>query len=124
MPFLNVRFAGLILALTSSVAGAQSDVSQGLQIMTDRTGGNCLVCHTLPGIQGPASDFGPALTGVGSRYRAEQLRQWLVDARAFRADTLMPPFGTTRDTQHPVRAAPILNEEQIRQVVAALQTFQ
>lgn len=112
------------LAWVCTMATAQSDATVGLQIMTDRTSGNCVVCHTFPGVSGPASDFGPALTGVGKRYSEEQLRQWLVDARVFRTDTLMPPFGTTRDTRHPVRAAPILNEEQIRQVVAALQTFQ
>jgi sulfur oxidation c-type cytochrome SoxX len=112
------------LSLVCTLAAAQSDAAIGLQIMTDRTGGNCVVCHTLPGVQGPASDFGPALQEVGKRYSAAQLRQWVTDARVIKAETLMPPFGTTQGTLQAVRAAPILNEEQIRQVVAALRTFQ
>ena len=124
MPFFYPRLVGFILLLTSCVVTAQSDAAIGLQIMTDRTGGNCVVCHTLPGVRGPASDFGPALQETGKRYNAGQLRQWVVDARVIKTDTLMPPFGTTQGTLQSVRAAPILNEEQIRQVVAALQTFQ
>jgi sulfur-oxidizing protein SoxX len=115
---------GLCIALAAGAAGAQTDAALGLQILSDRSGGNCVVCHNVPGVAGPASDFGPPLRGLGARYSADQLRQWVTDARQIKPDTLMPPFGTTQGTLQFNRAAPLLSPEQINWVVAALQTLQ
>jgi len=118
------RVKGLCVALTAGAACAQTDAALGLQILSDRSGGNCVVCHMVPGVAGPASDFGPPLRGVGARYSADQLRQWVTDARQIKPDSLMPPFGTTQGTLQANRAAPLLSAEQIQWVVAALQTLQ
>jgi len=123
MTFAGRCLGVLWFALAAGAAWAQTDAALGLQILSDRSGGNCVVCHTVPGAAGPASDFGPPLSGVGGRYSADQLRQWVTDARQMKPDTLMPPFGTTQDTHIANRAAPLLSTEQIRQVVAALQTL-
>ncbi len=124
MTFIRRFVWGLCIALAAGAATAQTDAALGLEILADRTGGNCVVCHTVPGVSGPASDFGPPLRGVGARYSADQLRQWVTDARQIKPDTLMPPFGTTQGTLQSNRAAPLLSIEQIQSVVAALQTLQ
>jgi sulfur oxidation c-type cytochrome SoxX len=91
--------------------------------MTSGTLGNCVACHSLPGQTGVGSNFGPSLDRVGTRYRADELRQWVTDARQVKPDTLMPPFGTTQGTKEPIRAQSILSVDEIGHVVAALQTL-
>lgn len=103
---------------------AQGVPEQGFRIMTDGSLGNCLACHALPRQTGVRSTFGPPLDTVGARYSAELLRQWVSDARRLKPDTLMPPFGTTEGTQSPNRPRPMLSDEEISHVVAALQTLQ
>lgn len=116
---LGLGAASLLLGL----AQAQDGVAQGFRIMADRNGGNCLACHALPGQTGLRSNFGPALDTVGARYDAETLRQWVTDARVLQPDTLMPPFGTTAGIHRPSRTQPLLSEQDIRQVVLALQSL-
>lgn len=99
------------------------DVRAGFSIMHDVAAGNCVSCHVLPGQGGLLSSFGPSLAGIGARMNADELRQWIVDARRLKPDTLMPPFGTLQGLQRPQPARPILDERQIRQVLAALQTL-
>ena len=121
--------AALACALFAGIALAQSAAEQGFRIIASGTGGNCLACHSLPGQTGQtgqtglASNFGPALDGVGARYSAGELRQWVTDARRMKPDSLMPPFGTTSGTREPIRAQPILGPHEIDHVVAALQTL-
>ena len=109
--------------LLAGLACAQDAVAPGFRLMVSMSGGNCLACHALPGQAGIASTFGPSLQGVGRRYNAEELRQWVSDARKIRPDTLMPPFGTTEGTHMANRTQAILNAEEIGLIVAALQTF-
>ena len=110
-------------ALGAGAAQAQEAVETGLRIMTDRSSGNCIACHSLPGPGNSGSNFAPALEHVGSRYDAERLRQWVVDARQINPDTLMPPFGSTQGTRQALRSAPMLSSEQIAQVVQALASW-
>ena len=122
---LRPLHAGVALAcaLLVGAAGAQSSAEQGFRIMTTGTMGNCVACHALPGQTGVVSNFGPALKQVGARYSADELRQWVTDARLIKPDTLMPPFGTTQGTAAPIRAQSILSPDEIDHVVAALQSL-
>ena len=88
--------------------------------MTERSLGNCIACHALPGQTGVLSSFAPSLQGVGTRYTATQLQQWVVDARQIRAQTLMPPFGTTQGLNLVSSPQALLTPAQITQVVATL----
>ena len=88
--------------------------------MLQRDAGNCTACHALDNRPTVASNFGPSLAGVGSRYSPDELRQWVTDARVIKPDTLMPPFGTTANTHSPNRAAPLLSAEQISAIVMTL----
>ena len=91
--------------------------------MAAGSAGNCVVCHSMPGASGPPSTFAPALHQVGARYSAQELRQWVTDARVIKSATLMPPLGTTQGTLSPMLAQPLLSFEEISHVVAALQTL-
>lgn len=121
--FGSARRVALVCALFVGAVWAQGTAEQGFRIMASGTLGNCLACHTLPGQPGLASTFGPSLHQVGARYNADELRQWVSDARLIKPDTLMPPFGTTKGTREPIRAQSILSLDEIDHVVAALQTL-
>ncbi len=113
----------ILCAAGSSVVLAQNAPDQGFRIMSNGSLGNCIACHAIPGQGGIASTFGPALDKVATRYSAEELRQWVTDARKINPNTLMPPFATTLGTNQSVRAQSMLTEEQIALVVAALLTL-
>ncbi len=104
-------------ALQANAASPTSTPSaaQGWRILFDQRQGNCAACHSIPNEKGQKtgiqSTFAPALDGVAARYSQEQLRQWVVDARKINPNTLMPPFGA------------MLSEQQVTDVLAALQTL-
>jgi sulfur-oxidizing protein SoxA len=129
----TLLWALLTLGGTSSFALAQTPAQDlGLRIMADRAAGNCISCHEIPAwreanrgldritLQG---DFGPSLQGVALRYSAQQLRQWVVDARVLYPDTLMPPYGTTAGLHLPASRKPVLSPGQIEAVVQTLASF-
>ncbi len=120
MRFSFKFLAAISLALMVGLVGAQGVPEQGFRIISTGTLGNCVACHALPGQRDVPSTFGPSFDKIGSRFDAPTLRQWIVDARVLKPDTLMPPFGTTQGTNAFVRAQSMLSEEQIEHVVAAL----
>ena len=112
--------AGWMLWLGVAI-GAQASAELGWRIITERSLGNCGACHAWQAAPASTSTFAPALDGVAQRYSAAQLRQWVVDARHLRPDTLMPVFGTVSGLRQPVPAQAVLSAEQIDAVVLALQ---
>ena len=124
----------MLLCLWASTGTAQtlSDAEQGLRIMANRQQGNCVTCHKvsvlrdakgIDGAAGKQGDFGPSLDGVATRYNTTQLRQWVMDARLLKPNTLMPPFGTLEGTTQANPARPMLTPEEIDKVTAALATL-
>jgi sulfur-oxidizing protein SoxX len=93
--------------------------------MFDQRSGNCAACHSIPDAKGKKSGiqstFAPPLDGVGSRYSQAQLMQWVVDARAIKPSTLMPPFGVNLNTA--TAKGRLLTDAQIADVVVALETL-
>lgn len=130
---IHTVFKGLLLLGVTMSAWAQSPGrDEGLALMASRTAGNCVTCHDIPAWRDGADPanrltlqgtFGPSLQGVGQRYSPAQLRQWVVDARVIRPDTLMPPYGTTHGLNAPARQQPVLTAAQIDAVVASLMRF-
>lgn len=116
-------FSGLLSLCAVAPAWAQGSPELGFKLMASMSGGNCLACHTVPGQAGNNSTFGPSLQEVARRYNAEELRQWVTDARQIKPGTLMPPFGTTTGTRRAIRSQAMLSPEEISDVVAALQTL-
>ncbi len=129
----HLRLAMLLcLWASTGIAQTLSDAEQGLRIMANRQQGNCVTCHQvsvlrdakgIDGAAGKQGDFGPSLDGVATRYNATQLRQWVMDARLLKPNTLMPPFGTLEGTTQANPARPMLTPEEIDKVTAALATL-
>lgn len=100
------------------------DAQRGRAIVADRQLGLCLLCHRAPiaeeRFQG---DLAPDLAGAGARWSAEQLRSRLRDGLP---GSTMPAYGPRADLQRVGRAwqgEPVLDDQQIEDVVAYLQTL-
>jgi L-cysteine S-thiosulfotransferase len=114
-------------AIPQSLTGAPGDAERGLKIVTNRTVGLCLLCHSGPY---PGERFqgtmAPDLTGAGSRWSEGQLRLRIVDAARLNPETIMPPYYRVEGLNRVApgfRGKPILTAEQIEDVVAYLVTL-
>lgn len=116
-----IRWALWALVLAWGQSAAQANADLGWRIITDRSLGNCGACHAWQAAPASSSTFAPALDGVAQRYSAAQLRQWVVDPRHLRPDTLMPVFGSLIGLRQPAPAQAVLSPEQIDAVLVALQ---
>ena len=97
-------------ALDGSLNG---NAEKGKQLAQARNRGNCLACHVIPGGSQPGTR-GPDLSHFGSSGRSDAEAYAMVfDMRTVNPETLMPPFGTND----------ILNEQELRDVVAYLLSF-
>jgi sulfur-oxidizing protein SoxX len=122
-----MRFWIYILSISFSLSNALAQTAEGqpsgYELMTSKQYGNCIACHNMPGVQGLVSNFAPSLKGVGQKFSAQELTQWVVDARRFNPDTLMPPFGSTHGLNLVRPARVILTNEQIALIVSSLQSW-
>jgi sulfur-oxidizing protein SoxA len=116
-----VRWTAWTLVLAWGHNAAQANAELGWRIITERTLGNCGACHAWQAAPASTSTFAPSLDGVAQRYSAAQLKQWVVDPRHLRPDTLMPVFGSVSGLRQPAPAQAVLSPEQIDAVVLALQ---
>jgi len=103
----------------SALAG---DPVRGREVFISREGGFCVLCHAAPGVE-LAGNIGPSLAGVGSRFTPAELRVRVADMSRVKPDAAMPSFhrmeGLERvDTAR--RGNPVLNEQQLDDVVAYL----
>ena len=123
----NMKSWIYILSISFSLSNALAQTAEGkpsgYELMTSKQYGNCIACHDMPGVQGLVSNFAPSLKGVGQKFSAEELTQWVVDARRFKPDTLMPPFGSTHGLNLVRPNRVLLTNEQIALVVSSLQSF-
>ncbi len=114
-------------AIPLALDGLPGDAERGRVIVLDRTGGNCLICHKVPVASEPfQGELGPDLAGVGGRLTAAQIRQRLVDQSRLDRATLMPPYYRVDNLTRvaaPFQGKPVLNAQQIEDVVAWLATL-
>jgi L-cysteine S-thiosulfotransferase len=106
------------------------DVARGRAIVGSRQVGLCLLCHSGPfpeeRNQGTVSSN---LAGAGKRWTQAQLRLRVADGRRLNPDSLMPSFYPLAPRPDLKRVAPafvdkpILNAQQVEDVVAFLQTL-
>lgn len=114
-------------AIPAPLTTTPGDPAAGLRVIEDRKLGNCLGCHNMP-IKGAADpgNVGPDLHGVGSLLKPGQLRLRLVNMKRVDPTTIMPAYYRV-DGLHDVGKAfldkPILDAQQIEDVVAFLSTF-
>jgi sulfur-oxidizing protein SoxX len=122
---------GIPAALTAT----PGDPARGRAIAASRQQGLCLLCHSGPvpeeRFQG---NLAPPLDGAGSRYSVAQLRLRVADMRRLNPASLMPslhpaPAALNTD-EHAAwrvgaawRGRPVLDAQQVEDVVAWLQTL-
>ncbi len=112
-------------AIAAPLEGLAGDAARGLTMLRSRDPANCVLCHAVPGLP-LAGDLGPPLGGVGTRLTPAQLRQRVVDERRVVPQTIMPAYHATdglRDVAPQYRGRPILDAQQVEDVVAFLSTL-
>ena len=106
----------LVIACAGLVPLAQADdqmIEEGRQIAFDKTKGNCLSCHTIPGGEAPGNISVP-LVAMQTRFPDKGvLRQNVWNQPQFRPHAMMPPFGKHH----------ILTEGEIDKIVEFLYTL-
>ena len=104
------------------------DAARGRAIVVSRQTGLCLLCHSGPFPEEPAQgNIASNLSGTGARWSPAQLRLRVADARRLDPQSLMPSFhraeGFTR-VAPAFRDKPVLDAQQVEDVVAFLRTLQ
>lgn len=114
-------------AIAAPLTATPGNAMRGREIVADRRIGLCLLCHSGPfpeeAFQG---DLAPSLAGAGKRLNPGQLRLRLVDSRRLNPASLMPSYHRADGLQRVGSAwqgRPILDAQQIEDVVAFLQTL-
>jgi sulfur-oxidizing protein SoxX len=125
--FCTVGVAHAQESLPQSLTGVKGDPARGRAIVTSRQVGLCLLCHSGPfpeeRFQG---NLAPDLKGAGARWTEGQLRLRIVDSSRINAASIMPAYHRTEGLTRVApgyRGKPILNAEQIEDVVAFLLTL-
>ena len=114
-------------SIPTSLTRAKGDPARGRAIVTNRQLGLCLLCHSGPfpeeRFQG---DLAPDLAGAGKRWSEGQLRLRIVDSSRITPTSIMPAYHRTDGLVRVApawRDKPVLNAEQIEDVVAFLTTL-
>jgi len=119
-----MRWLLLLTMMFSGVACAQGDAARGRAIVASRQQGQCLLCHSAPiAEQRLQGNLATNLAGAGARWTANELRQRIAVGRP---DSLMPAYGRVEglvNVGEAWRGKPLLEAQQIEDVVAYLQTL-
>jgi len=104
------------------------DVARGRAIVASRQQGLCLLCHQGPFPEERAQgNVAGDLGGTGSRWTLPQLRLRVADARRLNPASPMPAFHVApAEAQRPGaawRGKPVLDAQQVEDVVAFLSTL-
>lgn len=114
--------------IAASLTGRAGDPQRGRDVVANRQLGNCLACHAISALSSEPyhGNIGPALDGIASRLSEAELRLRVVDPTKLNPDTLMPPFYRVDGLNKVMRqfqGKPILNADQVEDVVAFLETL-
>jgi sulfur-oxidizing protein SoxX len=100
--FLRGAAVVITLSLASIATGAfaempdidlNGDVEAGKAVAMDRSRGNCIACHLMPGADSPGA-IGPALIAMQTRYPSkEDVARQIWDPTIKNPEVVMPPFG-------------------------------
>jgi L-cysteine S-thiosulfotransferase len=109
------------------MGSAPGDATRGADILASRQRGLCLLCHQAPvGDRRFQGNIAPDLAGAGTRWTPAQLRERVADGSRMSPQSLMPRYLQT-DGLHrvgpQVLGKPLLNEQEIEDVVAFLLTL-
>lgn len=122
-------------AVELSLSGVAGNPEEGKKVFGSRALGNCVACHAAEmtkDIPFPGT-VGPVLDGAGDRWTEAQLRGIVANAKITFEGSVMPSFYKTSGYIRPGDAytgkagteplPPILNAQQIEDVVSYLMTF-
>ena len=114
-------------AIEAPLDGLRGDAARGRTIVADRGRGLCLLCHSGPFPEGRCQgDLAPDLAGVGSRGSDGQLSLRIVDGRRLAPASIMPAYHRSERLERvapALRGRPILDAQQVEDVVAFLATL-
>ena len=115
-------------AIPQPLTSEAGDPARGRAIVVDRQKGLCLLCHIGPfPDQRFQGDMAPDLAGAGARWSSAQLRLRIADGSRLNPTTIMPSYyrieGLNR-VAPAFREKPILEAQQVEDVVAFLATLQ
>ena len=113
-------------AIEAPLTTVPGNVARGRDIVIGRDA-NCLLCHSVPET-GPRfmGNLAPPLAGVGTRLTAGQLRLRVVDPTRIKPDVAMPAYHRTHGLDRVMeqyRGKPVLDAQQVEDVVAYLSTL-
>jgi mono/diheme cytochrome c family protein len=102
--------AGLVLCvgLAATASAQEAKVAQGEKLIADQ---KCTLCHS---IADKGNKKGP-LDGVGAKLKADEIREWIVDAKGMTAKT--------KATRKPEMKAYALPKDDVDALVAYLSTL-
>jgi sulfur-oxidizing protein SoxX len=114
-------------AITTPLTAQAGDVNRGREIASSRQIGMCILCHQIPNSSDKfQGDIATQLAGAGARWSVPQLRLRVVDSRRLNADSVMPAYHKVAGLSRvgaPWRDKPILDAQQVEDVVAWLATL-
>jgi sulfur-oxidizing protein SoxX len=121
---LVVSDGGIATALTPQAG----DSIRGRALVANRQLSMCLLCHQAPIAEARfQGDVSTSLAGVGLRWTAAQLRLRLVNPRLLTPDSVMPAYYRVEGLKRVSggwRDKPLLDAQQIEDIIAWLQTLQ
>ncbi len=108
------------------------DPGRGRAIVVDRQRGMCLLCHGGPFPEEPSpGTVAGSLAGAGARWTDAQLRLRVADARRLDPRSVMPSYHLRAPAEPRLQRVapawqdrPILDAQQVEDVVAFLKTLQ
>jgi L-cysteine S-thiosulfotransferase len=114
--------------ISSPLAANTPDAERGRKILIGRDS-NCILCHAAPETgERFFGNLAPPLSGIGKRLTAAQMRARIVDPLFFNKESIMPAYYRLKDeglnrVAETYRGKPVLNAEQIEDVIAYLLTL-
>lgn len=120
--------------VAQSLTGVPGNAEEGAKVATTRPLGNCVACHQISSNKADfQGNIGPALDGAASRWSEAQLRGIVIDSKHTFPESVMPgmyktgpyirPGDAYTGKAAPAELPPILNAQQIEDVVAYLMTL-
>lgn len=121
---LDTSGDGIPRRLPGTAAG---NAERGRALLVERGAANCLLCHAFPDpALRIAGNVGPSLADVGRKFSAAQLRLRIADIQKITPNAVMPSYYRVEHLdrvggEH--RGKPILDAQQIEDLVAYLETL-
>src|ERR1700730_5724476 len=113
--------------IPEAIGGATGNAERGRALILGSEAANCVLCHAVPdrGLRS-GGNLAPPLGGVARTFSVAQLRLRVVDSMHVKPTTIMPSYYRIEGFDQVARAyrgKPILDAEQIEDIVAYLATL-